>query len=51
MNIRLLIDECFIELTGEGKDNSFLKASSGTKNIFILQALTKSMAIPGIRLG
>ena len=51
MKIRLLIDECFIELTGEGKDNSFLKASSGTKNIFILQALTKSMAIPGIRLG
>ena len=51
MNIRLLIDECFIELTGEGKDNSFLKESSGTKNIFILQALTKSMAIPGIRLG
>lgn len=51
MKIRLLIDECFIELTGEGKDNSFLKSSSGTKNIFILQALTKSMAIPGIRLG
>lgn len=51
MNIRLLIDECFIELTREGEENSFLKASAGKKNIFILQALTKSMAIPGIRLG
>ncbi len=51
MEIRLLIDECFIELTREGENHSFLKASSEAKNIFILQALTKSMAIPGIRLG
>lgn len=48
---RLLVDECFIALTKEGDEASFLQESKQWNHVFILQALTKSMAIPGVRLG
>lgn len=47
----VVIDECFIELTNEGNDNSFINYIDKYDNVIILRAFTKSYAIPGIRLG
>ena len=46
---KLFIDECFIEFIAkwENKTSKLLR----NKNIFILRALTKYFALPGIRLG
>lgn len=47
-NIRLFLDECFIELTESGvslKDHLYIP------QLFILRAFTKSFALAGIRLG
>lgn len=50
---RLLIDECFIELTGKSLENSFIPLLKSQKyqNIVVLRAFTKTFAIPGVRLG
>lgn len=47
----LVVDECFIELTGMEKDNSLLYSDYLPKNVIVLRAFTKTFAIPGIRLG
>lgn len=45
---RLVLDECFIELTdGEGMAG----AVEGDPCLFLLRAFTKSYAVPGLRLG
>ena len=49
----MLVDECFIELTGKSREYS-LSASlrdRGMDRLIILRAFTKSFAIPGVRLG
>lgn len=48
-NCRLMVDEAFIEFV-EG-DYSESLANLGDENIFIVRALTKFFAIPGVRLG
>lgn len=48
-NIQLFIDEAFIEFVEEWKTKTALQFKS--KNIFIMRALTKFFAIPGLRLG
>lgn len=47
--IRLFLDACFLDLT-EAPSNlsSFLKTHPG---LFILKAITKSFALPGVRIG
>ena len=45
-NVKVLIDQCFIELADAGGD--FVGMFEG---IFLLRAFTKSYAIPGLRLG
>lgn len=47
--IKLFIDECFIEFIAnwQNKTSNILRS----ENIFILRALTKYFALPGIRLG
>lgn len=52
-NINLLIDECFVELTGKSDDFSFLPFLQNQKyqKVTVLRAFTKTFAIPGIRLG
>ncbi len=48
-NIRLVLDECFMDLTGYTSDmNSLLETYP---NLIILKALTKNYALAGIRLG
>lgn len=50
-NVYLVIDECFLEFTGEKDNLSAIEFIDKYKNIFILKAFTKMFAIPGIRLG
>ncbi|WP_125153204.1 pyridoxal phosphate-dependent aminotransferase [Clostridium rectalis] len=46
----VIIDEAFIEFTGD-VNNSFVTDISKYKCIFIIRALTKFYAMPGIRMG
>lgn len=47
----LVLDECFMELTGRAQVCSMIPLLSGQEHLVILRAFTKSFAIPGIRLG
>lgn len=47
--IRLLIDECFYDLTGHFQNLSSLVCS--IPNLYVLKAFTKSFALAGIRIG
>ncbi len=47
--VRLFIDECFLELTGNGQ--SLVPLLAEHPEIFILKSLTKTYAIPGVRTG
>lgn len=46
----IIIDEAFIEFTGEGQ-HSFVEEVKIYKCLFIIRALTKFFAVPGIRFG
>lgn len=48
--IRLVMDECFIDFTEHPEENS-MKKYLKTKELVILKAFTKFYALPGIRLG
>lgn len=47
----LVLDECFMELTGQAARYSMVQKLEQHENLLILRAFTKSFAIPGIRLG
>ena len=47
----LLLDECFMELTGQAVQYSMLQEIEEHEKLLILRAFTKSFAMPGIRLG
>lgn len=49
-NKKIIIDEAFIEFTGNEK-NSFIEEALSYKCLFIIRALTKFFAMPGIRFG
>ena len=48
-NIRLFVDECFLDLSDGGE--SMKKYLNDYKGLFILKAFTKSYSMAGIRLG
>lgn len=48
-NIRLFVDECFLDLTENG--DSMKRYLSSFSNLFILKAFTKNYGMAGIRLG
>ena len=47
----VVVDEAFVELTKEGAANSFVPLLASHPNLIVLRALTKLLAIPGLRLG
>lgn len=47
----LVIDECFLPLTGREKELSLASRIRGCKGVIVIRAFTKSFAIPGVRLG
>ena len=50
-NIRLFIDEAFVEFVEGGIGSSLAGENIDKKNLFIIRALTKFFALPGLRLG
>lgn len=46
----IIIDEAFIEFTGDIQD-SFIKLTENHKCLFIIRAITKFFAMPGVRFG
>ena len=49
-NKTIIIDEAFVEFTGS-KEQSFVREVNSYKCLFIIRALTKFFALPGIRFG
>ncbi len=49
--IRLVLDECFLELTAVGKTGSMLSELERYPNLILVRAFTKTYALPGVRLG
>ena len=50
-DITLVLDECFMELTGKEQKYSFLSHLEEFPNVVVVRAFTKLYAIPGVRLG
>ena len=50
-DITLVLDECFMELTGKEQEYSFLSHLEEFPNVVVVRAFTKLYAIPGVRLG
>ena len=48
-NIKVVIDECFIEFTGS--ENSLVNEINNYPNLCIVRSFTKLFAIPGVRIG
>jgi len=49
--IRLFVDECFLDLTENGKQLSLTGSLSQYPNVLLLKAFTKSYGMAGLRLG
>lgn len=49
--INLMIDEAFIEFVDNEEDNSLIDYLADYDNLYIIRALTKFFAIPGLRIG
>lgn len=49
--IRLFLDECFLDFLPDENKRSLIKQAAKETHIFILRAFTKMYAVPGIRLG
>ena len=50
-DITLVLDECFMELTGKEMTHSFFYQLDEFPNVVVVRAFTKLYAIPGVRLG
>jgi len=48
-NIKVILDECFIEFAGE--ENSLINEIASYPNLCIVRSFTKIFAIPGVRIG
>lgn len=49
--MRIFLDECFLDFTGQEDKLSYVKSILRYRGLFVLKAFTKMYAIPGIRLG
>ena len=50
-NIRLFLDECFLDFTGHEEQLTLVGKLNQYPNLFILRAFTKMYAMAGVRLG
>ena len=50
-NTYLLLDECFLELTGKADELSLINHNEGNDYLIILRSFTKTFAMAGLRLG
>ena len=48
---KLLIDECFMELSDNAKTDTFVPLLAEYPEVMVLRAFTKTFAVPGLRLG
>ena len=48
---RILVDECFIELTDNPSANTIIRRTSEFDNLVVLRSLTKSYGLAGLRVG
>lgn len=51
VNTTVIVDECFLPLTGHEKEMSLIYKLDKYSNVIILRAFTKTFAIPGVRVG
>ena len=51
LKIRLVVDECFLGMTDAWEHGGLAPYISDFKNLLLLRAFTKTMAMPGLRLG
>ena len=51
LKIALVVDECFLPLTGKDSSMSLIPIISGQGSVIVLRAFTKTFAIPGVRIG
>jgi len=51
LGITVLVDECFLPLTGQDKDRSLINKTNTYSKLIILRAFTKTFAMAGVRLG
>ena len=49
--IRLVVDECFLDLTDDGMEHTLAPLLEEFPDLVLLRAFTKSYAMPGLRLG
>ena len=49
--IRLFLDECFLDLSDQGRELSLKRKLQSQPGLFILKAFTKSYGMAGLRLG
>lgn len=52
-NIKLLVDESFVDFTDGGEDNSILHNDilDSNANLMVMKSISKSYGVPGLRLG
>lgn len=52
-NIRLIVDESFVDFSTEGADNSLLRDNilAANPNLCVMKSISKSYGVPGLRLG
>ena len=49
--IILIVDECYLDLLPDGRSRSMVRELAGNPDLVIINAFTKTYAMPGIRLG
>ena len=49
-NIKILIDECFMDFVADENAYSMIEKLQSNNNLIILKAFTKTYAMPGLRL-
>ncbi|MCR5747038.1 MAG: aminotransferase class I/II-fold pyridoxal phosphate-dependent enzyme [Lachnospiraceae bacterium] len=51
LGITLILDECFLPLTGKDKERSYVKTVDDHPSLIIIRSFTKTFSIAGVRLG